>query len=71
MGALTRVAAAVAVALGLMLGSAASAWAVPSDQERADGLWYAKALKFDELQAAGHTGKGVKIAVIDDGINTA
>ncbi len=70
-GALTRVAAAVAVALGLMLGSAASAWAVPSDQERADGLWYAKALKFDELQAAGHTGKGVKIAVIDDGINTA
>lgn len=39
--------------------------------EREAGLWYADRLKFDELQAAGYTGQGIKIAVIDAAINPA
>lgn len=37
--------------------------------ERADALWYAERLKFDELQSQGATGEGIKIAVIDEAIN--
>lgn len=49
---------------------AQAAYAAPASQdERAAGLWYADRLKFDDLQAMGATGEGVKIAVIDAAIN--
>lgn len=65
--ALSRI-ASVVCAIALTLGWALPAQAV-SDDERYEALWYARALKFDELQAAGHTGAGVKVAVIDRVIN--
>lgn len=54
-----------------MLSSGASAAQAASltDEERVAGLWYADRLGFDELQAQGATGAGVKIAVIDVAIN--
>lgn len=69
MNLLSRVASGVAIVLGVLLGAAAPAHPTLTEQERHEGLWYARALKFDELQAAGHTGKDVQIAVIDNGIN--
>ncbi len=63
----TRFAAAVAAVL-LTFGVAQPAQAL-SEDERYEALWYARALKFDELQAAGHDGSGVKIAVIDNVVN--
>ncbi|MFD2774896.1 S8 family serine peptidase [Leucobacter albus] len=40
-----------------------------SPEERAAGLWYVERLKLDELHAQGATGAGVKIAVVDAGLN--
>lgn len=58
------------VALSGVLSGAAAAQAAPlSEDERVAGLWYADALKFDELQAQGATGEGIKIAVIDAALN--
>ncbi|GAA1327425.1 S8 family serine peptidase [Nonlabens tegetincola] len=39
------------------------------ENERSSALWYADGLRFDELQAQGATGEGVKIAVIDAALN--
>lgn len=74
-----RVGVGAGFAAALLLGgptvvSVPAASAVPvqsvvSADERAGALWYADALKFDELRSMGATGAGVKIAVIDDAIN--
>ncbi|MGO3146154.1 MAG: S8 family serine peptidase [Leucobacter sp.] len=56
--------------LGLAFAGAASAHAETlTSDERSAGLWYADRLKFDELQSQGATGEGIKIAVVDGGIN--
>ncbi|KIP51923.1 hypothetical protein SD72_12375 [Leucobacter komagatae] len=54
----------------MLLGGvgAANAVALP-ENERSSALWYADGLRFDELQARGATGEGVKIAVIDAALN--
>ncbi|MFZ4841590.1 S8 family peptidase [Mycetocola saprophilus] len=54
----------------LMLGNGMAAQASPpSAQDRALGLWYADALDLQTVHESGLTGKGVRIAVVDDGIN--
>lgn len=63
-----------ALAVGALIvgisGPAGAAQAAPlTNDERADALWYAERLKFDELQGQGATGEGIKIAVIDAAIN--
>ncbi|KIP51921.1 S8/S53 family peptidase [Leucobacter komagatae] len=63
------------VAGGVLLGSFVFGSAVPAEaaplapDERSSALWYADGLRFDELQARGATGEGVKIAVIDAALN--
>lgn len=70
----TRLVSVGAAFLALMLISPSMATALPmrtelSQEERAAGLWYADRMKFDQIREQGLTGKGITIAVIDDGIN--
>ncbi|RLP82043.1 hypothetical protein D9V34_09475 [Mycetocola lacteus] len=43
--------------------------ASPSGEERTAALWYVDALGIPAAKAEGLTGKGMRIAVVDDGIN--
>lgn len=62
--------AAGVIVAALAFSGAAAAQAAPLiDTERAEALWYADRLKFDELEAQGLTGEGIKIAVIDNALN--
>lgn len=62
--------AAGVIAAALAFSGAVAAQAAPvTDAERAQALWYADRLKFDELEAQNLTGEGVKIAVIDNALN--
>ncbi|GAA1327440.1 S8 family serine peptidase [Leucobacter albus] len=58
-----------AVLGGVVSGGSPAQAASLTEEERVAGLWYADRLGFDELQAQGATGAGVKIAVIDVAIN--
>ncbi|MGV8886066.1 MAG: S8 family peptidase [Microbacteriaceae bacterium] len=61
---------AVGLAALLLMSGAASASAAPQARAAAsDGLWYFSALHVADAHAAGFTGKGVTIAVIDSPIN--
>lgn len=65
-GALLLAAAAPAAAVGSAPSVRAAAL---TDEQRQQSLWYAQAMRFDELQAQGLDGDGITIAVIDYGIN--
>lgn len=62
---------AAAVSFGLLLATPGAG--IASDrlttEERSSGLWAAQKWAFDTLRSEGTTGKGVKIAVIDEAIN--
>ncbi|WP_084767188.1 S8 family serine peptidase [Leucobacter komagatae] len=58
-----------AVLGGVVSGGSAAQAASLTEEERVAGLWYADRLGFNELQAQGATGAGIKIAVIDIAIN--
>lgn len=51
------------------IGSTAAHTVPLTPDDRGAGLWYADRLGFDELQAQGATGAGIKIAVIDIAVN--
>ncbi|GAA1776245.1 S8/S53 family peptidase [Leucobacter iarius] len=63
--------AAAAVAVGLLLATPAAG--IASDrmtaEERSGALWNTRKWDFDALRAEGATGKGVKVAVIDQVLN--
>ena len=62
---------AAAVAVGLLLATPAAGIASErmTAEERSDALWNVQKWDFDALRAEGATGKGVKIAVIDQVLN--
>lgn len=57
------------LALTVFAGAGAAQATTLASDDRTHGLWYADGLRFDELQAQGATGAGVKIAVIDSALN--
>lgn len=68
-----RIATGLAVVCALF-GTSAPAFGAPTSQtlsaaERDAGLWYVNAMGIDAAHQAGLTGKGVRIAVVDTGIN--
>ncbi|WP_183091935.1 S8 family peptidase [Mycetocola lacteus] len=58
--------AVAALVVGVSLPAHATA---PSSDQRTAGLWYVDAMGIPAAKAEGLTGKGIRIAVVDDGIN--
>ncbi|UCR90374.1 S8 family peptidase [Mycetocola spongiae] len=68
-GVIAAGAAAMLGALSVAVPVQAVPRGVPSAQEREAGLWYLDALGIDAARERGLTGRGMKIAVVDTGIN--
>ncbi|MFZ4841591.1 S8 family peptidase [Mycetocola saprophilus] len=60
---------ALAVVALTLASSAPATAATLSESERGAGLWYVDSLGISSAHAEGLTGKSVRIAVVDDGIN--